>query len=204
MTDARTLNWRFVVPDEPEGLLFLPADGERHPSAGGAGPGPGGLEAALGGGPYPAVAVADLGSWARRRPAEAGRTLARLCAAVAPGGWLCAGFANAGYPGTPPLAGALHIQAARRILRRSGLSELEVYFALPHQRCPALLVPAARPVELDHVLRQLFFTYVPGDGAWAMAQRYLLAALRRGALLTPHLIRTRFAPGFYVVARRPA
>jgi hypothetical protein len=194
VTDARTLNWRFVVPDEPPGLLFLPT---------GPGPGPVGLAAALAAGPYPAVAVTDLGSWARRRPAEAGRTLARLSAAVAPGGWLCAGFANASYPGTPPLVGALRIQTARRILRRAGLSDPEVYFALPHQRCPALLVPAARPVELDHVLRQLFLTYVPSDGAWAMAQRYLLAAFRRGALLTPHLVRTLLAPGFYVVARRP-
>lgn len=194
MTDARTLNWRFVVPDEPPGLLFLPAGG----------PGAGGLAAALDGGPYPAVAVTDLGSLARRRPASAGRTLARLSAAVAPGGWLCAGFANASYPGTPPLVGALRIQTALRVLRRAGLSDPEVYFALPHQRCPALLVPAARPVELDHVLRQLFLTYVPSDGAWAMAQRRLLAALRRGALLTPHLVRTLLAPGFYVVARRPA
>jgi hypothetical protein len=193
VTDARTLNWRFVVPDEPPGLLFLPPGG-----------GPGGLATALGGGPYPAVAATDLGSLTRRRPAEAGRMLARLCAAVAPGGWLCAGFANAGYPGTPPLVGGLRVQTARRVVRRAGLSEPDVYFALPHQRCPALLVPATRAVELDHVLRQLFLTYVPGDGAWAMAQRHLLAALRRGALRTPHLVRTLLAPGFYVVARRPA
>ena len=25
MTDARTLNWRFVVPDEPDGLEAAPA-----------------------------------------------------------------------------------------------------------------------------------------------------------------------------------
>jgi hypothetical protein len=31
--DARTLNWRFVVPDEPEGLLCLPVNGERRPLA---------------------------------------------------------------------------------------------------------------------------------------------------------------------------
>jgi hypothetical protein len=202
--DARTLNWRFVVPDEPEGLLYLPVNDERVPLAVVAEEGLRGLAVALRGGPYPAVAAPDLGRWARNRPAQAGRMLARLSAAVAPGGWLCAGFANANYPATPALTGALRIRSARRILRRAGLSDLEVYYSLPNQRCPALLVPAARPVELNHVLRYLFLTYLPGEGPWAAAQRHLLTLLRRGALRTPHGIRTRFAPGFYVIARRPA
>jgi hypothetical protein len=202
--DARMHNWRFVVPDEPEGLLHLPADGELLPSAAVVEPGPDGLAAALRRGPYPAIAAPDIGLWSRHRPAEASRTLARLAAAVAPGGWLCAGFANANYPGTPALAGGLRMPTARRVLRCAGFTDIEEYIALPNQRCPALLVPAARSMELNHVLRQLFLTYVPGEGMLAMAQRHLLTLLRRGALVTPHGIRARFAPGFFVVARRSA
>lgn len=202
--DARTLNWRFVVPDEPDGLLYLPVEGERVPLAVIAADGLNGLKAALSEGPYPAIAAPDLGRWARHRPALAGPLLSQLCDAVAPGGWLCAGFANANYPATPALTGALRIGTARRILRRAGLSDPDVYYALPNQRCPALLVPAARPTELNHVLRYMFLTYLPGEGPWAAAQRHLLTLLRRGALWTPHGIRTRFAPAFFVIARRPA
>jgi hypothetical protein len=202
--DARTLNWRFVVPDEPPGLLYLPVDSEAPPGAVVAAPGGHGLAATLRGAPFPAVAVPDLGRWAPRRPAEARRILARLAAALAPGGWLCAGFANACFPGTPALTGALRLSSAERVLRRKGLSDLEVYLTLPAQRCPALLVPASRPVELDYVLRQLFLLYAPGEGDWAAARRQLLTLLGRGAMRVPHDLRMRFAPGFCVVARRPA
>lgn len=202
--DARTLNWRFVVPNEPEGLLHLPVDGEQLPSAVVATPGPDGLEAVLQGGPYPAVAAPDLSGWARRGQVKVGRTLARLCAVVAPGGWLCAGFANRTYPARPMPPGSMPIGTARRILDRSGMSDVEVYLPLPNHGCPALLVPAARPMELDHVLRHLFLNYLPGEGPWAMTQRRLLTVLRRAALLAPHGMRTQFAPGYYVIARRSA
>jgi hypothetical protein len=202
--DARLLNWRFLVPDEPEGLLLLPADGEPLPSAVIAEPRPDSLASALRRGPYPAIAVPDLGAWMRRRrPAGTGPLLARLCAAVAPAGWLCVGFANAWYPGAPARPGSLRLRTALGILRRSGLTELEVFLALPSQRRPALLVPAARDTELDHVLRRLFLTYVPADSPWPTLRRRVLAVLRRGALVAPHGIRVQFAPAFCVVARRP-
>lgn len=202
--DARVLNWRFVVPDEPEGLLLLPANGERLPSAVTAEPRPDGLASALHRGPYPAIAVPDLGAWtAGHRRAAAGPLLARLCAAVAPAGWLCVGFANAWYPGAPARRGSLGVRTALGILRRSGLSELEVFLALPSQRRPALLVPAARDAELDHVLGRLFLTYVPADSPWPMLRRRVLAVLRRGALVAPHSIRVQLAPAFCVIARRP-
>jgi hypothetical protein len=203
--DARTLNWRFVVPDEPQGLLLLAVQGEHVASAVVVQPGSTALEGALGDGPYPAVVAPDLGDWAARgRPGWAGRLLVRLCGAVAPGGWLCVGFANAWYPGAPARPGSLGLRTAVRTLGRAGLSEVEVYLALPSQRRPAFLVPAARPAELGHVLDRLFFTYVPAEQPWAMARRELLAALRRGAARTPHGIRTRLAPAYCVVARRPA
>jgi hypothetical protein len=203
--DARTLNWRFVVPDEPEGLLLLPVSGEHLPSAVVAASGPDDLTSALRRGAYPAIAAPDLGQWVpRRRPGETGRLLARLCAAVAPGGWLYVGFANAWYPGAPARPGSLRVGTAARILRHSGLSELEVYLALPSQRHPALLAPVARSAEFDHLLRRLFLTYVPADSPWPMARRRVIAALRRGALVTPHRVRSQLVPAFGVVARRPA
>jgi hypothetical protein len=202
--DARTLNWRFVVPDEREGLLLVPVDDERIPSAVVAESGPAGLAAALGRRPYPAVAAPDLGGRVGRgRPGETGRLLARLCAAVAPAGWLYAGFANAWYPGAPWRPGSLSLGTALRILRRSGLSDPEVYLALPSQRRPALLVPAARPAELGHVLDRLFVPYVPAELRFARARRELLTMFRSGAAVAPHGIRTRLAPAFSLVARRP-
>jgi hypothetical protein len=203
--DARTLNWRFVVPDEPAGLLLVPVAGEHAPSAVVVEPDLAGLGAAMRRGPYPAIAVPDLGALlARRRPGEVGRLVARLCSAVVPGGWLCVGFANAWYPGAPGRSGSLDLGAVRRALRCSAMSEPEVYLALPSQRRPALLVPAAWPEELDHVLRQLFLTYVPPGSSWVALRRQILGLLRRTALVAPHRIRSRLAPAFYVVARRPA
>jgi hypothetical protein len=203
--DARTLNWRFVVPDEPDGLLLLPVRDERVPSAVVVEPDPAALESALAQGPYPAVVALDLGRWAALgRHGGAGRLLARLCAAVAPGRWLCVGFANTWYPGAPWRPGALGLQTAVQTIRRAGLSDQEVYLALPSQRHPAFLVPAARPAELSHVIDRLFFTYVPADLPWAMTRRALLGVLRPGAAHAPHGLRRQLAPGFCIVARRPA
>jgi hypothetical protein len=203
--DARVLNWRFVVPDEPEGLLLLPANGERLPGAVVVESRPDCLASALHRGPYPAIAVPDLGAWtSRRRRAAAGALLARLCAGVGQAGWLYVGFANPWYPGAPARPGSLRVRTALRVLRRSGLSEFEVFFALPSQRRPALLVPTARRMELDHVLHRLFLTYVPAaESPWPTLRRQVLAVLRRGALIAPHRSRMQFAPAFGVVARRP-
>ena len=61
VVDHRLLNWRFVVPSVPDGLLLLAAADE-------AGEVPGAVAcdpalAALRSGPYPAVVVSDLGRW---------------------------------------------------------------------------------------------------------------------------------------------
>jgi hypothetical protein len=187
--DARTANWRFVVPDEPPGMVVLPTQrSEAEPLAGV--------------GPFPAVAVPDLTGWSLDgRRATAG-LLGDLCRSVAPGGWLCLGFANALYPGAPR-RGALRLAAVRRVLRRSGLDPAEVYLGLPGHRGPALLVPAGRRAELDYVLQRLFLTYTPPDSAAPRLRRRLLAAARGVAVVVPHPLRAALAPGYVVVARRP-
>jgi hypothetical protein len=199
--DARLLNWRFVVPSEPEGLLLLPADTEILPGA--VAPDRGALGRAQLGRLYPAVAVPDLAAWVqRRRHAEASRLLATLTAAVAPGGWLCVGFPNRWYPAAPLRAGSLSLRAALGVVRQGGLTGAEVYAALPDQRRAAFLVPLARPAEMDHMLRVLFETSFPSSGRGAIAFRRILSILRRGALAAPRG-RRHLVPAYYLVAGRP-
>jgi hypothetical protein len=199
--DARLLNWRFVVPGEPEGLLLLAADGETLPGA--ITPGRGALAGRLPDGPYPAIAIPDLAAWVpERRPRAAARLLAMLAAAVAPGGWLCAGFPNRWYPAAPMRSGSLSLAAALGAVRRAGLTGVEVYAALPDQRRAAFLVPLARPAEMDHMLRVLFETSFPSGGRGALAFRRILAAGRRAALATPRA-RRHLVPAYYLVAGKP-
>jgi hypothetical protein len=205
MVDARRLNWRFVVPDEPGGLLLLPigeeGDVHRVPSfQDGAGTLP--REHA---GAFPAIAAADLAGWTRHggRSNSAG-LLADLCAEVSPGGWLCVGFANSLYPRLSQRQGSMRLHAARRVLHRSGMAEPEVYACLPSHRRPGLLVPLRRPAELDFVLHRLFLTYAPTDARWPRLRRHLLALMQRCAVAAPHRVRVALAPGYCLVSRRPA
>lgn len=199
--DARLLNWRFVVPGEPDGLLLLPAGTETLPGA--AMPAHGALASMLLDRRYPAVAVPDLAAWVPPgRPAEASRLLATLAAAVAPGGWLCAGFPNRWYPAGPLRAGSTSLSAALRAVSRAGLTGTEVYAALPDQRRAAFLVPLARPAEMDHMLRVLFETSFPSGGRGAVAIRRILSILRRAALAAPRA-RRHLVPAYYLVAQRP-
>jgi hypothetical protein len=199
--DARLLNWRFVVPDEPDGLLLLPAGAEMLPGA--VMPAPGRLTRTLLDRHYPAVVVPDLAAWAPHgRPAGASRLLADLAATVAPGGWLCAGFPNRWYPAGPWRAGSTSLPAALRAVGRAGLAGAEVYAALPDQRRAAFLVPLARPAEMDHMLRVLFETSFPSGGRGAVAIRRILSALRRAALAAPRT-RRHLVPAYYLVAQRP-
>ncbi|MFI5065875.1 MAG: hypothetical protein ACHP9Z_18125 [Streptosporangiales bacterium] len=198
--DARLLNWRFLVPGEPDGLLLLPGGTEALPGA--VTPGRGVLGRALGR-RYPAVAAPDLAAWApRRHRAAAPRLLASLAAAVAPGGWLCVGFPNRWYPGAPMRPGSLSSRRAVRTIRRAGLTGAELYAALPEQRRAAFLVPLARRTEMDHMLRVLFDTSFPSGGRGAVAFRRVLSVMRRVALATPRT-RRHFVPAYYLVARRP-
>lgn len=200
--DARLLNWRFIVPTEPTGLLLLPAGAETLPGAVTPGKGPSG-------GPrlceprYPAIAAPDLATWLPHgRRGAAARLLADLAAAVAPGGWLCAGFANRWYPVAPLRPGSLSSVRALRTVRRSGLTAPQLYAALPGQRRAAFLVPLARRTEMDYMLRFLFQTSTPARGRGALAFRRILRVLRGAALLTPRA-RRYLVPAYYLVAQRP-
>jgi hypothetical protein len=199
--DARLLNWRFVVPGEPEGLLLLPAGAETLP--GSVTPKGNALAPTLLARRYPAVAAPDLAAWVPQgRRAGASRLLADLAAAVAPGGWLCVGFPNRWYPAAPLQAGSLSLPAALGAMRRAGLTMAEVYAALPDQRRAAFLVPLARPAEMDHMLRVLFETSFPAGGRGAVAVRRILSILRRMALAAPRA-RRYLVPAYYLVAGKP-
>lgn len=198
--DARLLNWRFIVPGEPAGLLLLPADGETLP--GSVTPRRGCVRQ-LQDRRFPAVAVPDLGTWLpRQRRGGAARLLADLATAVTPGGWLCAGFANRWYPIAPWRTGSLSSGHAIRTVRRAGLTETELYAALPGQRRAAFLVPLARRDEMDHMLRVLFETSFPQRGHGVAAFRRILCAARRIALASPRA-RRHLVPAYYLVAKRP-
>jgi hypothetical protein len=126
--------------------------------------------------------------------------LAVLAAAVAPGGWLYAGFANSAFP---PFRGGVRAGPARRTLERGGLRVAARYLALPDQRIAALLVPAEQGAHLGYVLRHLVFPYTRADSALAgRCQRAVLALARVVALGTPHPVRVALAPAYALVARR--
>lgn len=198
-TDARALNWRLVVPNEPEGLLLLPAGAETVPGAVVAGePLFGGVSRRS----YPAVAVPDLAVWATPGFPGPRALLASLSGLVAPGGWLCVGFPNRWFPAGGLRNGSLSLRAALRTVRRAGLTDDEVYAALPNQRRAAFLVPLRRREEMDHMLRALFQTSFPEPGRGTIALRSLLDLLRRAALVLPRARRS-FMPAYYVVAGRP-
>jgi hypothetical protein len=199
--DARLLNWRFVVPDEPEGLLLLPAGTETLPGAvtseGDV------LGSAVLDRCYPAVAAPDLAAWTpQHQPDAAARLLAGLAAVVAPGGWLCAGFPNRWYPGAPLREGSLSCRRAVRTVRQAGLIGAELYAALPDHRQAAFLVPLARRAEMDHMLRALFETSFPAGGHGVVVFRRILSILRRVALAAPRA-RGYLVPAYYLVAQRP-
>ena len=103
--DARPLNWRFVVPSEPEGLLLLAMDGERIAGAVVPDRTPGALREALDGASFPAVAVPDVGSWSgvmgssaallRKRSSDGTRSISRSKTSWAASSsprlvWICA------------------------------------------------------------------------------------------------------------------
>jgi hypothetical protein len=198
--DARLLNWRFIVPGEPAGLLLLSADGETLPGV--VTPCQGG-DLQLHDRRFPAVAVPDLGAWLPRdRRGGAARLVADLATAVAPGGWLCAGFANRWYPVAPWRTASLSSGHAIRTVRRAGLTETELYAALPGHRRAAFLVPLARRDEMDHMLRVLFEASFPERGHGAAALRRVLCVARLVALAAPRA-RRHLVPAYYLVARRP-
>ncbi len=190
--DARTSNWRFVVPAAPPAPVVV---------------GAGGMPAGevLGGPALPAVVAPDLagpddGTGTVHSPVE---LLAALCARTAPGGWICVGFANRWYARAPFARRSLGLDRVRREMVRNGLVVVATYVALPDHRHPALLVPAQRPAELDHVLRRMLVTYVPPSAPFPRLARRVLSILRAVAVRTPNAVRLRVLPGYFVVAGRP-
>jgi hypothetical protein len=203
MTDIRALNWRFLVPEEPHGLLFLPIDAEAL--AGATSPnGEGGLAGAIQQGPYPAVAVPDLAAWIKYSPDESPtRLLDRLADAVAPGGWLYAGFPNRLYPGRPVAPGSIRLGTAVRILRARRFTEVSAFLPFPDQRGQAYFISADTRAPLGHFLSLLVFPYSAG-GPGADQKRRRIRWMRRIALASPHPIRVLFAPAAALFARRAA
>jgi hypothetical protein len=203
VTDARLLNWTFVVPASDR-FLLLPIDDERPDGAVAVtARTPEALDRALDAGPYAVVAAPDLASWGDASPAEQRPLLERLADVVAPGGWLYAGFPNAWYPGNIRRPGARSSRSVTRDLRAVGFGRVDAYVALPHHRCPAFLIEESDPSALRYFLDRLSFPYVESeDPRRARMKQLVLAAGRRAALIAPASTRARFAPGAAVVARR--
>jgi hypothetical protein len=199
--DHRLLNWRFVVPSVPDGLLLLAGADEASevPEAVACEP----RLAALRSGPYPAVVVSDLGRWSAA--AGGAKDLLRLAAeAVAPGGWLYVSFANPLYPMRSRSAVALTLAAASGVVREAGLRPASRWLAFPDQHTPAYLVPAGGGPELEYFMRTFFFPYATGASARkARLKQRALTLMRTCALLAPRAVRPRFAPAFAIVAERP-
>lgn len=202
--DHRLLNWRFVVPSLPDGLLLLPAADE-----GGEVPGavvcdsPEAALPMLDAGPYPAVVVADLERWTTAVRGGA-QLLGEAAAAVAPGGWLYASFANQWYPLRPRSAAALTLAAAARAVRREGLRPASTWLAFPDQRTAAYLIPAKGSAELAYFMRTFFFPYASGSSARKVRlKQQALTLMRNAARIAPPRLRPWFAPAFALVAERP-
>lgn len=189
--DARTANWRFVVPegaaevqlldDEAASLYRSPLDALASEAR--------------------AVVVPDLAVWVGR--AGVPGVLAAIGSRLAPGGWLCVGFPNLLFPTSPGQRGAMTLRAAKAALRSQGLHAERVYLPLPDHRRAALLVDAGSPAQLEYVFRRLFLTYVPGGSPGVLLLRRLLVLARRLALVAPQPLRVALAPGYLLVVRRP-
>jgi len=201
--DARTLNWRFLLPDEPEGILLLPVADERVPGAIVPDRDPGALMVLLEGRRYPAVVATDAAAWSAVAGRGAARLLARLADAVEPGGSIYVGFANPWYPAAPRSRGSLGLRRIQRILGERGLVDAHAFVALPDQACPAYLVDAVDPACLEHFIRRLAVPHAEMPGLRGRVRQGLLMAMRLASLVAPHAMRVRLAPATAVVARRP-
>ena len=203
--DARLSNWMFLVPavDRP---LVLPIAEERPQGAvvpasrsGEA------LREALAGGPYGGVAAPALARWRAATGGDSAILLERLAQSVAEDGWLYVGFPNAWYPPHAGRGGSLSAARVGEILRKAGFGSSTVYLAFPHERTPAYLIAEDDPAALRYFLERLSFPYVESGDRWkARAKQLVLSGARRAALMAPAGIRSRFAPGLAVVARRPS
>jgi hypothetical protein len=204
MTDARTLNWRFVVPAATGCLLVLQIADDVVPGAVQPAPTAAGLRGVLAEGPFSGVVVADVSAWSARTGVGSVRLLGQLAGAVAPGGYLYAGFPGRGYPLNVASRGAVLRFRATSTLRRHGLRLESSYVALPAASCPALIVPVDSPTELDYVLRHLSFPYAPSTRPFVgRVRQSLVRAGQAAAVRAPHWLRVAGSPGHALLAVRP-
>ena len=206
-SDARLLNWRFVVPSSQERLLLLSVDHESIPDAVVPTRTAGELAFALGEGPFTGIVVGDLAAWQSIYEDGDGTSelLPLLVASLTREGWLYAGFPNRWSPSALLQRKHFTARALARGLRTAGFTEIHTYFALPSQRCPAYLVSADRRAELDYFLTRLFFPYVGSSSPrTARLRQRLLDWGRWTALRVPHRLRVALSPGMAVVAMRSA
>jgi SAM-dependent methyltransferase len=204
MTDARALNWRFVVPEATGSLLVLPVGDELVPGAAQPAPNGDGLRGVLAEGPFSGVVAADVAAWSARAGVGSLRVLGQLADAVAPGGYLYAGFPGRGYPLNAASRRAILRFRAMSVLRRHGLRLESAYVALPAASCPALIVPVDSPTELDYVLRNLSFPYAPSSRPLAGRARHaLVRAGQAAAVRAPHRLRVAGSPAHALLAVRP-
>ncbi len=203
LVDGRAMNWQFVLPAAPDGMLAL-AEPHTCPPAARRVP-RGELIGHRRASGWPAIAVPDVGARIGGGDAACAAGLIGILAAqVAPGGWLGFGVANSWYPGSPRGRRSLGLGALRRVLRDNGLSIEALYVALPDHRHPAVLAAASPRAALDEVLRRLPTTYVPAGSRWSRVHRAMRTVLAGAAAMAPHVLRMRLAPAYVVVARRPS
>jgi hypothetical protein len=195
--------WQFVAPlDAPE-LLAL-AEPDDCPE-GATVVRTGDFAAHLRAAGWPAVAAPDLGRAAHDAGVNhAVATTELLGGLVSPGGWLLVGAANAWYPGKHVRGGTVTLTGLRRAVRRAGLRIDGLYLTFPDHRHPAVLAAAASAAALDQVLYRLPTTYVDSGGRWPRTRRRVRVLTALAAGCAPHRLRVRFAPGYLVIARRPA
>jgi hypothetical protein len=204
MSDARTMNWRYVVPATAGSLLVLPVHDEEVPGALSPVRNLSGLRAALAEGPYDAVVASDVSRWTSDLGLSTSRLLAALAGAVAPGGHLYTGFPGRLYPLQAASRGAVLPFRVHAALRRRGLEVVSTFITLPTASCPAVIVPVDSSAELDYVLRNLSFPYTPSSRPIVgRARQTLVRAMQAAAVRAPHALRVAGAPGHGVLAVRP-
>jgi hypothetical protein len=203
-TDARPLNWRFIVPDEPSGILLLGVGDERVDDAVVPPRRREDLDLALEKTRYPAIVCADLGGWAAVAGTGSRALLARLSASLEPGGWLYAVVENRAYPRRPARSGSMTLSSARAAFTAGGLEDVRPFIVLPEASSPAYVISLSDEHAFAHFLRHLFVPYVPGGSVQVRMERQVLAATSRVALRLPHRARTPLAPAFALLGRSAA
>jgi hypothetical protein len=200
--DARLGNWQYAVPSA-ENPLLLPAADERLVNARVASRSADGLASALGDGPFDGVAAPDLGGWSVALGRRPGDLLASLVAPLADGGWIYVGLTPPWSPLRFRAPGAFSFRRAKIVLAAAGIEARRAWFVLPSLGCPAFLIPADRPGELDYFLSSLFFPYVQARSALSgKATQVVQRTGKRAVVYLPNAARVHLAPAVAVLGVR--